>query len=159
MADQPEKEKLFEQILTENGQGLKLFARSNADRDSCEDLEQEILLHIWSSLDGYECRSSLKTWFYGVAINTAKSFNRLRRNAERGKRQLNLAIISTGAPPNMHILEGFIRTLNEVDRTIMLMYIDRCSYQEISGAAALEEGAIRMRVFRLKKQLSEYAER
>jgi len=55
------------------------------------------------------------------------------------------------------ILDQFIRTLDEFDRHVLLMYLDRCTYQQISEVTSFAESAVRARLGRLGKQLSEYA--
>ena len=45
------------------------------------DLEQEILIALWKSLDRFDSRSSLETRLYSLARNTAKDFRRKNHNA------------------------------------------------------------------------------
>ena len=159
MLTQSEKEKLFERIVTENRRSLQCFARNHADGEDCKDLEQEILKEVWTGLDRYKGKSSLKTWFHSVAVNTIKDFNRTREKAEKGTRILAMALSSRGRAADtetLYILQHFIQTLGEPDQTVLWMCIDRCRYQEISEATALDKGGLRMRVCRLRKKLSQY---
>jgi DNA-directed RNA polymerase specialized sigma24 family protein len=76
-----EQEMLFERILEENKRRLHIFARANARGDSWRDLEREILLRVWRSLDRYQGRSNLKTWFRAVACNTLRHFKPMNNRA------------------------------------------------------------------------------
>jgi len=150
-----DKQTLFEQILEENKSRLHMVARANATADFCPDLEQEILLALWSSLDRYEGRSSLKTWFYRVAFNTVSNF--LRRNHRR-IRETCLSEADEPATCNsghnrdpLAILEEFTRSLGELDRIVFVMYLDNFSYSEMAEALKADEANLRVRMSRVKK--------
>jgi len=50
------------------------YTRTSADFD---DLCKEMLIHIYQSLNNFKIESSLSTWIYRVALNTALTFHRL----------------------------------------------------------------------------------
>ncbi len=150
-----DKQSLFEQMVEENSSRLRMLARANASADLRPDLEQEILLALWESLDRYEGRSSRKTWFYRVAFNTVNNF--LRSNYKRVRETSLSAADEAAACGNGHnrdplvILEEFTRSLGELDRIVFVMYIDKFSYGEMSEALKKDEAYLRLRVSRLKK--------
>lgn len=41
--------------------------------DNRKDLEQEILIQLWNSLDKFDGRIKMSTWIYRIALNTAIS--------------------------------------------------------------------------------------
>jgi hypothetical protein len=53
-----DKLRLFDQILEENKTRLRIISRANGGANNYSDLEQEILLALWNSLDGYQGRSA-----------------------------------------------------------------------------------------------------
>jgi RNA polymerase sigma-70 factor, ECF subfamily len=57
-------------------------AVAHADR---EDLFQEIAVQVWRSVDRFRGESSVATWIYRVALNTAIAWNRRERRHQRGK--------------------------------------------------------------------------
>jgi len=151
------KDELFQRIVAENGRRLRLIAKTNARGDECRDLEQEILLQLWKSLDGYEARSSPASWFYAVAINTVREFNRSNYRRKR----LRLSLPPPASPleidrefDKVRMIEEFLRSVGDLDRHVLLMYLDGLSYREISDATRIDEARLRMRVSRLKKQFS-----
>ncbi len=155
MKPEADKKSLFEQILEENRSRLHMVARANTNADSCPDLEQEILLALWNSLDHFEGRSSLKTWFYRVAFNTVSNF--LRRN-QRRIREISLSVADEPASCSnghnrdpMAILEEFTRSLSELDRIVFVMYLDNFSYSEMVEALKADEANLRVRMSRVKK--------
>ena len=164
MIESGEKEKLFEKIVTENGRWLRAIARQNDRGDNWQDLEQDILLALWRSLDRYEGRSSLATWFYAVAINTARDFSRKKRNAEKSRRSFAAQPASASYLPasedEAEIATEFARSLGDLDRYIFQMFLDDLSYREMSEVLGICEANLRKRMSRLKERFkARYDER
>ena len=80
MIDPGEKEKVIEGIMAQSSQWIRVLAKGSASGDSWQDLEQEIYMALWQSLDRFEGRSGLSTWVYAVAQNTVKNFSRKNHN-------------------------------------------------------------------------------
>jgi RNA polymerase sigma-70 factor (ECF subfamily) len=59
-----------------HGPMLRLAMTYVGDRGVAEDVVQETWLTCLRSLDRFEGRSSLKTWIFGIVINTARSGRR-----------------------------------------------------------------------------------
>jgi RNA polymerase sigma-70 factor, ECF subfamily len=163
VAESP-KERLFHCILEENRNRIHVFSRANIRGDYWQDLEQEILLRIWKGFDRYKGRAKTKTWVYAIAYNTLKEFNRKSDRLDATLESLELHLksrestYSTGESIDaVFILDKFLQSIEDADRTALLMLLDGCTYQEISEATESEEGAQRVRIHRLKKQLAEYA--
>jgi RNA polymerase sigma-70 factor, ECF subfamily len=160
-----QKGKLFQDILDENSSRLHVFAQSKTRGDNWQDLKQEIMLRIWKGLDGYEARANTRTWVYAIAYNTLKEFKRMLNRPETAVESLELlpefqqCTYSTGESMDViHMVEAFIQLLGDDDRTMFSMYLDGCTYQEISVAIGSDEGTLCVRVHRLKKQLEKYLE-
>jgi RNA polymerase sigma-70 factor, ECF subfamily len=158
------KEKLYQRILEENGPRIQIFAQTNMRGDIWQDLHQEILMRIWQKLDRYEGRAKTKTWVYAIAYNTLREINRKRYRLDATLEALELHLksrestYSTGESIDAScIIEKFLQLVDVVDRNAFLMHLDGCTYQEISEATELDEGALRVRIHRLNKQLAEYA--
>jgi RNA polymerase sigma-70 factor (ECF subfamily) len=62
--------------------------------DEAEDQVQETMLRAWRSYDGFEGRSSLRTWLYRIATNSC-----LRAMENRGRRPLPSDLSSPAADP------------------------------------------------------------
>jgi len=152
--DHREKEALFEQAIARNKGLLGVIARNNAPVDSWQDLEQEILIALWKSLDSYDGESSrLDTWFVSVARNTARDFK--RRNHTSRKRHEGIdpgPAVVDHARDELRIIEEFSTILGELDRQVFTMYLDDLSYAEISAALGIEEVNLRKRMSRIKEQ-------
>ena len=153
MIDPREKERLFEKAIAKNNHWLDVIARNNAPIDDWEDLEQEILIAFWKSLDSYGERSSLETFFFSVAKNTVKKF--IDKNNKTKKRDEAVdpnPVFVEQDPDVLSILEEFAGMLGELDRQVFKMYLDCLSYAEMSAALGVDEVNLRKRISRIKEQ-------
>ncbi len=137
------------------GRIARIYAGSDA-----EDLVQEILMQIWRSLPDYDQRAKLSTWSYRIALNTAISW---RRNATRQKRKPRVNRVTTESLPaqnnfsnEVQLLERFLNSLSEIDRAVLLMYLDDLSNPEIAESIGVSDGAIRTRISRIRDQLKDW---
>ncbi len=149
---------LFMEIAAESRNRLTGIARAYGGVNS-EDLLQEILLQIWRALPGLKQREFAATWCYRLALNTAISW-------KRGQSAAKAVPIDAGVlentttdrpdPPRTDLIERFLATLGDVDRAILLMVLEDLDYAGIAQVMGLSEGAIRVRVHRIKKKLTEW---
>jgi RNA polymerase sigma-70 factor (ECF subfamily) len=74
-------ESVFAALVSEHGRTMQSLARMFVrDRSVAEEVVQEAWLRVLRGIDGFEGRSSLKTWIFRILINTAKT-----RAAREGK--------------------------------------------------------------------------
>ena len=149
----------YEKLVQRNRGRLAAIARTYA-KDETEDLLQEILLQIWRSWQRFEQRANIDTWCYRIALNTAISWSRSDRRRERGidRTQVDVNSVSGGidGSDETKLLERFLTTLSVTDRGLVLMYLDDLSGKEMADVTGLSEGAVRVRIHRIKKQLEEW---
>src|SRR5215469_15055672 len=73
---------LYTQAMEAYSAALERLVRAyEFDTDKRRDLLQEIHLALWRSFEKFEGRSSLRTWIYRVAHNTAASYVIRQRRA------------------------------------------------------------------------------
>jgi RNA polymerase sigma-70 factor (ECF subfamily) len=161
------QEKLFKQWFGEH-KGLvfkvvKAYAASPQDQD---DLFQEILLQLWSSIPVFQGKAKEATWIYRVALNTALVWR--RGETRKRKRYHKLIIDFNGAPDiqqsscnpmrDSQILDqlyGAIRQLSKIDSSVVLMYLDGVSYDEMAGILGISKSNVGVKLNRAKKQLAQ----
>jgi RNA polymerase sigma-70 factor (ECF subfamily) len=147
----------FDEVLAQYRGRLGRIALTYAGREA-DDLLQEILLQIWRSLPGFEDRSSIGTWCYRVAINTAISWKRKaeRKRVERASGGLDQhpASVSDGPHHEAGLLKRFLATLGDVDQAVLLMHLDNVDHSEIAATLGVSDGAIRTRMSRLRQKLA-----
>lgn len=164
----PDKqEKLFKQWLGEHKKLMfkivRAYASSPQDQD---DLFQQILLQLWSSIPNFQGRAKETTWIYRVALNTALVWR--RGETRKRKRYHKLIIDFNGASDvqqsfrkpmrDAQILDQLyraIRQLSKIDSSVVLMYLDDVSYDEMADILGISKSNVGVRLNRAKKKLAQ----
>ena len=134
----------------------RAYARSEADR---QDLWQEIAAQLWRSFPRYDDRLPFSTWMYRVGLNVAISF--VRRQTVRARHFADpdaaegVPDPAGGAAGNreLHLLERFLAGLGELDRALMLLYLDGRPHDAIAEVLGISRSNVGTRVSRLKERL------
>jgi RNA polymerase sigma-70 factor (ECF subfamily) len=132
------------------------YALEHADR---QDLFQEIVIQIWRSVDAFRAESSVPTWIYRVALNTAIAWTRKEERHQRGKQPLavveGLLTTASAAPdPRVEWLYQQIAQLKDVDRSVALLLLDGFSYKEIAAIVGISESNVGVKISRIKSALA-----
>jgi RNA polymerase sigma-70 factor, ECF subfamily len=131
------------------------YAFEHADR---QDLFQEIALQIWRSVDAFRGDSSVPTWMYRVALNTAIAWTRKEVRHQRGKRPLAEIQLTIASPdsrdPRVEWLYRQIAQLKDVDRSVALLMLDGFSYREIAAIVGITESNVGVKINRIKSALT-----
>src|SRR5271157_4480984 len=73
----PDLQAKFQSLVEEHKKVLYKVCNSYCrDRDSRDDLAQEILVQLWRSFAKFDGRCRFSTWMYRIALNVAISFYR-----------------------------------------------------------------------------------
>jgi RNA polymerase sigma factor (sigma-70 family) len=128
-----------------------------------EDLVQEIIIHLWNASDRYDPKYKLSTWMYRIALNVAISFYRVERRRTRDISDLEDHIINCIAfessegetEKEVQQLYHFISELDELNRALMLLYLDSHSYKDMSDILGISETNVASKVSRIKKKLKQ----
>lgn len=152
----------FLEILS-NYQGILhkvslIYFRDKADR---EDNFQEIVYQLWKSFSKLQKANNLGSWIYTVAINT--SISKLKKGKRMEYRE-NLPEICDSNDfynemafnEDIKNLLNAIYRLNEVDKSIMLLYLDEKSYEEIAEIIGISKSNVGVRISRSKDLLKQY---
>jgi len=129
-------------------------------RGDREDLAQEIVYHLWKAYSTFNPDMKFSTWMYRISLNVAISFYR-RETRRRPFVMLSENLIEFesdyGAPaeedPKVKMLMMFISELREIDRSIMILYLDDKSYSEIAEIVGITGSNVATRINRIKEKL------
>jgi RNA polymerase sigma factor (sigma-70 family) len=133
------------------------YCRNAEDR---KDLVQEIAVQLWKSHSKYDPRFKLSTWIYRIALNVAISaYRREKRRSERVS-PLEEIILEPAAEqmapdPKIATLHRIISQLDELNRALMILYLDDNSYRDIAGILGLTETNVATKISRLKLKIKE----
>ena len=130
------------------------------DREIRRDLFQEVVLQLWKSFPGFRNESSGSTWIYRVALNTAISNFRkdLKKPGQKPISRMEFEIPDMSDPDeskeNKNILHMAIGKLSDIEKAIIMLYLDEKTYEEISEIAGISVSNVGVRINRIKIKLS-----
>ncbi len=144
---------LLEQHLTAHRGRLVRIAKQYAAGDEWQDLMQEMLIKIWSGYDSFNGRSRLDTWVYRVALNTALDHVRKHRLDTVPLEHIDAP--SAAADDPLVFLDQFLRSLDPVNRGVLLMDLEGLSREDIATVLGISPGAVAVRMTRMKSRFAE----
>ena len=155
---------LYEQAAAVYGSAIERLARGyEPDPDKRRDLVQDIHVALWRSFARFAGRASMRTWVYRVAHNTAISLvTRRRANAPTFVTLDELAeapvVVDSASDVDRRIeldrLLALIRTLDTLDRQVILLYLEELDAQTIAEIVGITPGNVATKVHRIKQVLS-----
>lgn len=131
-----------------------IYFSASEDR---KDNFQEVVYQMWRAYPKLKSKEKIASWIYAIAINTAVS--KIRKDS----RYTFIGDIEPSNIPlsdcNMDISFDFqqlleaIRQLKEVDKSIMLLYLEDYNNNEIGDIVGISSVNVGVRINRAKKQL------
>lgn len=125
-----------------------------------EDLIQEIIFQLWRSFEKYNDQYKWSTWIYRIALNVSISFYRKESRKKNYSQPLTESIIeavpddiSDDQAGNVSILRRFISEMQELDRALLILYLDEKSHKEIAEILGLSETNVATKISRIKERL------
>ncbi|WP_350293962.1 sigma-70 family RNA polymerase sigma factor [uncultured Croceitalea sp.] len=145
-------------ILSNSGIITKICRIYTNTQEDFEDYFQEVCLQIWRSKENFRGECAWSTWVYRLTLNVCLAFNR--------KNKKNLIFLDNKVyyeiyedykgeftNESLRILNDGIKKLSKQNRTIILLYLEEKSYQEIAEIIGLSKSNIGTRINRAKNQL------
>lgn len=131
----------------------RIYASTQADRD---DLYQEIVLQLWHSYPRFKAEAKFSTWLYRVAINTALSGLRRKKDLIQSYEPAQLPSHYQDLPYEEEQLKELYRAieqLNEIDKAIVMLYLEDKDYNEMEEIMGISSGTLRVKMNRIKEKL------
>ena len=132
----------------------RVYAGSEADR---QDLFQEIVIQLWKAYPKFGHKSAFSTWLYRVAINTAISGLRKQKNFIVSYEPSNLPqqADDTAGEQEEQLRELYkaIEQLNDIEKAIVMLYMEDKSYDEMEEILGVSQGNLRVKMNRIKEKL------
>lgn len=129
-----------------------LYADNETDR---QDLYQEIVIQVWQGYQNFRGDAKFSTWLYRVALNTAiAGFKKEKRS---------VLVYTDGALPDIsdtdtgnersELLNKAIGQLNDIEKALVMLYMDNKTYDEMESIMGISSGALRVKMTRIKEKL------
>lgn len=153
---EPKHKEAFTELLEKYKGLLYKIARSyTSSPDDCQDLVQEITIALWRSFNRYNEQYAYSTWIYRIALNVSishlrKEYQRIQPTAPLTEDLLQFATEEPASHPDIELLYRLIGALNQLDKAIMLLYLDEKTHREMADILGLSETNIATRISRIK---------
>lgn len=155
----PEKtQKYFVDMVFKNIAIIYKICNMYAKESEKNDLQQEIIYQLWRSFPSYRGEAKFQSWMYRVALNTALLGLRAKKikYAEISENEINLPCEPYSKDDkNIKVKQLYyhISKLNDLDKTIIFLYLEQCTYEEISEITGINKKNISVRLVRIKEKL------
>lgn len=137
---------------------IKMCRAYTNSQEDFEDYYQEVCLQIWRSKDNFNEQSEWSTWIYRISLNVCLTLLKKKKNNKQH-------FASDYIPPeltedskafedeSLNQLYDAIRQLSEIDRGVIMLYLEEKSYQEIAEITGTNANNIGVRIKRIKERL------
>lgn len=160
MTDPPTNERDFASLIKQHSRIINKVSYFYAnDKLPFDDLRQEIYVNIWLGLKQFRGDSKMSTWIYRVAVNSAlMALRSSKPRIETVSVDFGLLDISSEADDvqreNLQALQSLINRLEDIEKAIMLLWLDEHSYDEIADIIGLKRNTVAVKIHRIKDKLS-----
>lgn len=130
-------------------------------KEDAEDVSQDVMLKVFSSINSFRGKASFKTWLLRIANNACIDKLKKKAVAERYNESLrNESLAHT--EPN-HDDDQVLQLLDQVSaderQVLVLRFVADLSLQEIASSLGLSLSATKMRLYRATDKLRSLAKR
>lgn len=129
-----------------------IYFKSDADK---QDNFQEVIYQLWRSFSSLKDKDNPVSWIYAVAINT--SISKIRKDSRLvfSNNIQDIPYIETSVEQSINYrnLLDALQKLNEIDRSVILLYMEDYSYEEIAEIVGISVSNVGVRIHRSKEQL------
>lgn len=134
------------------------------NRETAEDVAQEVFIRVWRALPSFDGRASLSTWIYTIARNASLSALRDRRHGQPLEEPEATTALET--PPQAQAdtversaeraaLQRLVDQLPDRQRQVVLLYyLQEQSLEEVATMLAMPVGTVKTLLHRARQRLA-----
>ncbi len=131
--------------------------------EDCDDLYQDIVAQLWKAWGGFRGEAKISTWIYRIALNTAISgFRKQKRNPlQHSVTADNISLSYEDGrqrKEEMEMLHAAITQLSEVEKAMVMLYLDEVGYEEIADVMGITQNNVRVKMLRIREKLKKILE-
>ena len=133
-------------------------AYSHSEEDF-EDLYQEVCLQIWRTKDNFCGDAQWSTWVYRISVNVCltaqKQESRRRPKTTSLEDHSKVLIDDRSYFPDESLAQLYvaIRQLPDIEKAIILLYLEEKTYKEIAEVIGIRAGHAGVKIQRIKQRL------
>jgi len=137
---------------------IKICRAYTDSQEDFEDYYQEVCLQIWKGRHNFQGQSEWSTWVYRLSLNVCMTLLKKKKNTPQhtGSEFIPEELTEDSNAFSDESLEQLfqaIRKLSEIDRGIILLYLEEKTYQEIADIMGTNPNHIGVKIKRIKERL------
>ena len=138
---------------------IKICRAYTNTQEDYEDYYQEVCLQIWKSKGKFRGDSKWSTWIYRLTLNICltlikkKKNNRQHYTSEYEIRDDGVEENRSFSDESLNQLYAAIKKLSELDRAVILLYLEEKRNKEIAEIIGTSANNIGVRINRIKERL------
>lgn len=146
-------------ILPYSGIIIKICRAYTDSQEDFEDYYQEVCLQIWRSRDKFRGDAKWSTWIYRLSLNICLTLIRKKKknhqhfNSDYKVQSEAIEDEQTFSDESLNLLYDAIKQLTEIDRAVILLYLEEKPNKEIAEIIGTTPNNIGVRVNRIKERL------
>ena len=129
------------------------------DRESHNDLFQEITIQLWKAYPKFRGESKFSTWMYRVALNTAITlYRKSKRRIDTQDYESVLFKIKADEydeteEQQLKLMYKAVRQLGDIEKALVFMYLEDKNYTEIAETLGIPDVNACLKMNRIKTNL------
>ena len=129
------EEQFLSQLQSNAGIIHRICKSYFSEEELRKDVYQEIVYQLWKSYPNFKGLSKFSTWMYRIALNTAITYFR-KANRQPVEQRITEQVERIGASntddeEQVEELYRAINTLTDVEKAIILLYLDKHTYEKL----------------------------
>lgn len=155
--DKQELERTFIVLVEEHRRIIyKVCYIYATDKENLNDLYQEVVINLWKAYPRFRGECAASTWVYRIGLNTCISFFRKSKSRpEVVPITVDLEAFAAEADKtaSLHELYRMINRLGQLERALILLWLEERSYQEIADIIGISKNNVAVRLNRIREKL------
>lgn len=122
-----------------------------------KDLTQDVFIKVWQNLETFKNQSNISTWIYRIAVNTCLLELRKKKSVrliEAHNQPTDSEDYSDEREKKLQQLYKCITRLETTNKSIILLELEGVPQKEIAQIIGLSHEAVRVRIHRIKQELT-----
>ncbi len=146
-------------IVPYSGIIIKICRAYTDSQEDFDDYYQEVCLQIWKSKDQFRGDSKWSTWIYRLSLNICLTLVRKKKKTRQFFSNDAVEIqdesedASAFTNEDLSLLYAAIKKLSEIDRAVILLYLEEKPNKEIAEIIGTTPNNIGVRINRIKERL------
>ncbi len=135
----------------------RMYGKTDIDR---QDIFQEIVIQLWQAFPKFRGEAKFSTWLYRIGIYTAIAGIRKPKAVTINTDNETLQRLNTSNDDSYKeqekkfaALYKAIDLLNDIEKAIVMLYLEDKSYEEIEEVIGISQGNLRVKMNRIKEKL------